>query len=99
MRYALLTAPFLAFFAGASASYGMFASNPAILFSFIYIIPLGISVALVASGLADLDKLENENAKLREQFELLSNRPEIIGASINGLRDFARAALAGSGEK
>jgi len=48
---------------------------------------------------ARLDELERENARMRAQFTLLMNRPEIIGASIDGLWEFARAALAGSGEK
>jgi hypothetical protein len=46
-----------------------------------------------------IDELERENARLRAQFMLLMNRPEIIGASIDGLWEFARAALAGRGEK
>lgn len=48
---------------------------------------------------ARLAELERENARMRAQFMLLMNRPEIIGASIDGLWEFARAALAGSGEK
>ena len=33
------------------------------------------------------------DALMRQKFTLLMNRPEIIGASISGLRDFARSAL------
>jgi hypothetical protein len=40
-----------------------------------------------------LSEMDAEIKRLRDKFTLLMNRPEIIGASISGLRDFARAAL------
>jgi hypothetical protein len=44
------------FFAGMSASYGLFVPDPNMLWAFIYIIPLGIGVALIASAEAELDR-------------------------------------------
>lgn len=63
MRNAILFAPFLAFFAGMSAAYGLFAPNPIILFSFIYIIPLGISVGLVANAVGQLDRAAHDKGE------------------------------------
>ena len=63
MRYALLTAPVLAFFAGMSCAYGLFVPNPIMLWSFIYIIPLGICVGLVAQGLGELDRAAHDKGE------------------------------------
>jgi hypothetical protein len=46
-----------------SAAYGLFAPNPIVLLSFIYIIPLGVSVGLVASAVARLDRDAQEGRK------------------------------------
>ena len=56
MRNAILFAPALMFVAGMSVSYGLFVPNPNMLWAFIYIIPLGIGVAFIASAEAELDR-------------------------------------------
>ena len=59
MRYALLTA----FFAGMSCAYGLFVPNSIMLWSFIYIIPLGICVGLVAQALGELDRAAHDKGE------------------------------------